>query len=253
MVTDIIKDTYTYTDDWDIDKVKPEESIERYNYSRKRFLFYPWGVFCTAYARRNLWAGILEFGDDYIYSDTDSIKCLNIDKHMDYVNKYNEQTQLILKKMCKHYNIDYESELLPKTVKGEVKPLGVFDWETKYAPYDYFKTLGAKRYMVFQDGELSITVSGINKKTAIPYLLKEYTIEECFEVFNFGLEIPASVTGKLTHYYLDKTYEGDITDCQGVKYHYKTLSGIYLEPAEYSFDPMSAYISYLKGYFSQKW
>ena len=92
MVTDIIKDTYTYTDDWDIDKVKPAEAIERYNYSRKRFLFYPWGVFCTAYARRNLWAGILEFGDDYIYSDTDSIKCLNIDKHMDYVNKYNEQT-----------------------------------------------------------------------------------------------------------------------------------------------------------------
>ena len=249
MVTDIIKDTYVYEDDWNIEHADPEKDLERYNNSRKRFLFYPWGVFCTAYARRNLWAGILEFGEDYVYADTDSIKCRNILDHQEYVESYNELTQTKLKKMCAHYHINYEEELLPKTIKGEVKPLGVFDWETKDAPYDYFKTLGAKRYMVFQDGQLSITVSGINKKVAVPYLLKQYSIDECFEAFNFGLEIPACATGKLTHYYLDSPHEGTITDIDGIEYNYRTLSGIYLEPAEYSFDLATEYINYLKGYF----
>ena len=102
--------------------------------------------------------------------------------------------------------------------------------------------------MVYQNGELSLTVSGVNKKVAIPYLLDKYTIEECFEAFDFGLNIPAVATGKLTHYYIDKTYEGDITDYTGTTCHYKALSGVYLEPAEYSFDMAQEYIDYLKGY-----
>lgn len=248
MVTDIVKDTITYEDDWDIEKADPEKMIQTYNNSRKRFLFYPWGVFCTAYSRRNLWAGILHFDKDYVYSDTDSIKCRHIEKHMDFINSYNKLCEIKLRKMCAFYGLDYEAELLPKTIKGEIKPLGVFDWETKEHKYDYFKTLGAKRYMVYQNGELSLTVSGVNKIEAIPYLLDKYTIDQCFEAFNFGLEIPSYATGKLTHYYIDKAYEGTITDYNGVKYNYNAESGVYLEPAEYSFDMVAEYIDYLKGY-----
>lgn len=255
MVTDIVKDEIVYhdIDEWGIEKANAEKLIESYNNSRKRFLFYPWGVFCTAYSRANLWAGILHFGDfnsrnDYVYSDTDSIKCRHIEEHFDYINAYNALCEKKLRKMCNFYGLDYEAELLPKTIEGEAKPLGVFDWETKDNKYEYFKTLGAKRYMVYQGGELSITVSGVNKKTAIPYLLDKYTIDECFEAFNFGLEIPAFATGKLTHYYLDNHYTGEITDYQGVKYTYDELSAIYLEPAEYSFDIAAEYIDYLKGY-----
>ena len=248
MVTSIVRDEIIYNDDlseWNTKEADAEKLIQAYNNSRKRFLFFPWGIFVTALARRNLWTGILHFGDDYIYADTDSIKCLHLKKHLDFVNSYNALCEQKLRKMCEYYGLVYEDELLPKTIKGEVKPIGVFDHD---GHYDIFKTLGAKRYMVCEDGKLSLTVSGVNKNVAVPYLTDLYSIEECFDAFNFGLEIPPIASGKLTHYYIDDEHEGYITDYEGVRCKYKTLSGIYLEPAEYSFDMASEYLDYLKGY-----
>lgn len=255
LVMDIIKDQNKYTNDneWFIEAANAEKELKRYNNSRRRFNYFAWGIFCTSYARKNLWGGIIEFGnkEHYLYSDTDSIKCLHIEEHFDYIRKYNQSCETKLKAMCKYHGIDY-SQLLPKTIKGEVKPLGVWDWETKDNPYQMFRTLGAKRYMVLQGNKLSITVSGVNKKTAVPYLLEEHTPEECFDLFNEGLIIPAEHTGKLTHYYIDKRYKGTVTDYQGVKYKYDEQTAIYLEGAEYNFDISAEYINFLKGYFYTK-
>lgn len=249
MVTDIIRDDIVYENgEWSTEAADPEKLINKYNKSRRRFLFYAWGVACTAYARRNIWSGILEFKEDYCYSDTDSIKCINLQDHQKYINAYNQLCERKLKTMCKHYGIDY-SELLPKTIKGVVKPLGVYDHD---GHYEKFKTLGAKRYMVLEDGKLSITVSGVNKKLAVPYLLDNNSIDDCFDVFNEGLIIPPDQTGKLTHCYIDKEYSGTVKDYQGVEYNYTALSGIYLEGAEYNFDISMEYINFLKGYFFTK-
>ena len=50
--------------------------------------------------------------------------------------------------------------------------IGVWDIEEGYKK---FKTVGAKRYIYEnQDGSLGLTVSGLNKKFAIPYLLWKY-------------------------------------------------------------------------------
>ena len=251
MVTDIVRDTIVYADDWSVEPADPKKLIDTYNKSRKRFLFYPWGVWCTAYARKNLWTGIVEFKEDYIYSDTDSIKCKNIEKHRDYIEKYNRMCERKLKHLCDHYKLSY-SQLLPKTIKGVEKPLGVWDWETKGNIYKKFKTLGAKRYMVYQGDDLSLTVSGVNKKFAIPYLKDQYSIDDCFEAFNEGLIIPEQYTGKLTHYYIDKEYKGTITDYKGVSYDYDEKSGIFLEPAAYCFDISLEYIEFLKGFYYTK-
>ena len=259
MVTDIVRDMIIYDNDigWKPDEKneqqkqeKSQKELEKYNKSRRRFNYFAWGIFCTAYSRKNLWTGVIEFGskNDYIYSDTDSVKCKNLNNHQQYIDKYNAMCEKKLQLMCKHYNIDY-SELLPKTIKGEVKPLGVWDYD---GHYDYFKTLGAKRYMVSCGDKLSITVSGVNKKVAVPYLLEHNTIKECFNLFSESLVIPAEYTGKLTHYYIDDDYHGVVTDYQGVKYKYHALSGVYLEPASYNFDISIEYLEFLKGYFYTK-
>ena len=64
--------------------------------------------------------------------------------------------------------------------------------------------------------------------------------------------MPEDATGKLTHYYIDKPYEGDITDYQGKHYHYYAPSGVYLEKATYCFDISNDYINFLKGVFYTK-
>ena len=71
-VTDIVKDNAIYddADNWDFEKVNIDEEIEKYNGSKNRFLYYAWGIWVTAYARRNLWTGILAVGEDYIFKNS---------------------------------------------------------------------------------------------------------------------------------------------------------------------------------------
>lgn len=245
-VTDIVRDEIIYSDEWDTEKADVESDIEHYNKSRNRFLFYPWGVWVTAYARRNLWGGILAFGDDYIYSDTDSIKCLNIEKHFNYINEYNNTVKRKLQVAANYHKIDFEL-FQPKTIKGIKKLIGVWDWETEKEKYTRFKTLGAKRYMIEQDGKINITVAGVNKKTAVPYLVKTYG-NKIFDAFTNDLTIPKEYTGKMTHTYIDERRTGTLTDYLGNTNTFDEYSSVHLENAEYSLSLSQAYIDFLKGY-----
>lgn len=231
-----------------------EELLEKYNNSRNRFLFYPWGIFVTSYARRNLFTGIKSVGDDYIYSDTDSIKFTNPDKHKTYFDSYNKLVTKKLEKAMAYHGFSIE-RTRPKTKEGKEKPLGVWDFE---GVYKRFKTLGAKRYMVGEDNALkvngvnypvSLTVSGVNKKTAIPYLwdLTGGNIEKIFELFNEGLEIPPSKSGKNLHTYIDGEIEGQLVDYLGNKAPYKELCCIHLEPTGYDLSIASLYKKYITG------
>lgn len=243
-VTDICRDSVIYNEgEWINKPVDIEQAIDHNNKSKKRFLFFAWGVWVTAYARRNLFTGIYEFGNDYIYSDTDSVKAINIEAHQEYINNYNNKMIYKLERALKYHGIPPEA-IRPKTIKGVEKILGVWDFE---GVYTRFKTLGAKRYMTEKNGELSITVSGVNKTDAVPYLINKYSQENAFEAFTDNLLIPAEFTGKMTHTYLDHDMQGMITDYQGKTLNYYEHSGVHLEGAEYSLSLASAYINYLKG------
>ena len=244
-VTDIVRDKIIYEENWSEAPANPGEDIPKYNTNNKRFLFYPWGVWVTAYARRNLWTGILECKGDYVYSDTDSIKIRNAPDHREYFEKYNNRIMAQLEKMCEWYHID-KALLRPRTIKGVEKPIGVWDDDGRYQK---FKTLGAKRYMVVdENGELNITVSGVNKKTAVPYLLKKYGIDGAFKAFNSSLYIPKGVTGKLIHTYADDPCDGIMVDYQGVAGEYHELSFIHLSEADYSLSLAQDFVDYFAGY-----
>ena len=249
-VTDIVRDEIIYEDDWNVELANSKEQIEKYNKSKTRFLYYPWGVWITAYARRNLWLGIMTMKEDYIYSDTDSIKFKNYDKYIPFIERYNSNVLKKLKRMCEYYQIDF-NKLSPKTKDGVVKPIGV--WELD-GVYSRFKTLGAKRYLVeYENGEMEMTVAGLSKSNGIKYLKqisKDNT--EVFESFNDEMYIPADYTGKMTHTYIDTIHEFSIIDYRGIEADVTVESSVHLEKADFTLSISRQYIEFInnlmKGY-----
>ena len=243
-VTDICRTEIDYSNDsWGKIPPSPEEDLDKYNKKRNRFLCYQWGVWVTAYAQRNLFTAIYELQEDYIYSDTDSVKFVNYEKHKQYFEEYNTRVSIKLKRAMEHHGFDYH-RVTPKTNKGIEKLLGAWDYEQTYRK---FKTLGAKRYMVQEEsGKYNLTVSGVNKKTAIPYLLDKYG-EQIMEEFRDGLVIPPQYTGKNIHTYIDEETNGMITDYMGKTIGYHELSSVHLEESGYELSLSREFIDYLLG------
>lgn len=246
-VTDVCRQEVTFsTEDgaWDESKsdIDYEADLKKYNESKQRFLAYQWGIWVTAHARRRLWEGILGISDlksgtsDYCYSDTDSLKVLNYERHKGWFEENNRLAVAKLRRMCEHYGIPFEM-VSPKTIKGEEKTVGL--WEFEYVCD--FKTLGAKRYMVNRDGKYNITVSGLNKSKTMAYIWTQ--TDEPFDFFREGMYIPATYekddeilegTGKNTHTYIDEPRKGTVTDYLGKPYDYEIDTCIHMEEADYT-------------------
>lgn len=227
------------------------QQIDRYNKNPYRFLFYPWGVWVTAYSRANLFSGIRACGKDYIYSDTDSIKILNPEKHMGYIEAYNADITERLRAACEYHGIDFELTR-PKSIDGKEHPLGVWDFE---GVYDEFMTLGAKRYMWRKGDYYNITVAGVNKNSGRDYIVqkaKELKVSP-FELFNENLVVPREYSGRMVLTYLDDPIEGEIKDYLGNPYHYEELSAIHMEPTEYSFDQLESFLKFLTTIREEQW
>lgn len=204
MVTAILQSDVTYNesaelgiDKWNVDVLTAEkvnahlDKLRNFSPREKRyFLSYSWGIYVCAYARRNIWKIIARYDPDVIYTDTDSNFFYG---HKD-VSWYNEEITEKLKRACNDLNIPFE-KCCPKTPKGVVKQLGIFDKEHDCSE---FLTLGAKRYCYrdAQTGKLELTVSGINKSAV--HILKNdiYNFKDglCFDK-DFG-----SVHKQLTTY-----------------------------------------------------
>lgn len=113
----------------------------KYKYKKhmkRNFLF---GVFITAYARRNLINAILEnCPETFVYCDTDSIKFIGENIFKD------------------------TNKTLPEFMSDtpELSTLGRFDYE---GTYDEFKTLGAKKYCYKKNENYFVVVAGLPKNT----------------------------------------------------------------------------------------
>ena len=162
-VTNILNTEIEYHDGEYTEKKMTEEemqeALDKYYKNHRSFLNYSWGVFVTAYARRELEDGLNIAGLDTIYCDTDSVKFIgNHDKEFE---AYNER----LNKECEEKGIRNYTE-----VNGKRYYMGIFD---KEKGYDEFITLGAKKYAFLQNGKLGITVSGLSKKKGAEELEKK--------------------------------------------------------------------------------
>lgn len=240
-VTSIVHDNFTFNNsEWITTESNIDSELEIYNKDKNRFLFYQWGVWCTAYARNNLYTGIKECKSDYIYSDTDSIKILNAERHKEYFERYNKWILKKLETALNYHGLPLDS-MKPKTIKGIEKPLGVWDFDGFYKE---FKTLGAKRYIVNHDDNILITVCGLSKKSGKEYIAKQ---TNPFEFFNSGMYVDSEHTGKMTHTYIDCEIEGVITDYLGNDAYYNEKSFIHLEKTDYLLSLTKMYIDYYRG------
>lgn len=260
-VTDICRDELEYLPSmeevgesdggWISSPCDYEKELNKYNKNPRRFLAYQWGVWVTAYARRNLFSAIKELKRDYVYSDTDSVKFINGEKHQDFFRQYNDIIKRKCLKASRYQNLPIEL-FSPSTKDGKVKTIGLFEYE---GTYDAFKTLGAKRYMIklnsgYHYGDevipYSLTVSGLSKTEAIPYLYHKYG-DGIMDEFTDGMYIPPDNTGKNTHTYLDFEQTGMVTDYLGTEGSYHELSSIHLEACEYELSMTREFLDFLMG------
>lgn len=251
MVEAVIKEGLEYKNgEWTEIEINAEEAITEYNKSSKRFLYYAWGCWVTAYARRALLHVVAKLGDAHIYGDTDSSKCK--EGHEAVFLEYNRYISKQLYHICDYYGID-RKRLAPATVDGIKKPLGVFEHE---ADYKAFKTLGAKRYMYTdKDDKLHTVISGVDKKLGPSWFTATAAKlgTTPFVLFDDDLIIPYEGCGRLTHTYIDTPASGYIIDYRGKRGCYDSRSSSHLSNGHYTLSLLDSYIDYIhdlqEGYY----
>lgn len=246
MVTNPLNDEIIFEDEkWDKEKPTISIALKKAYGNINQFLCYQWGVWITAWARHELLKGIREINEDVIYCDTDSIKFVNLQKHENYIIEHNKYMIDLLQKSLIFHSIDIDA-INPKDRNGKPHTLGVWTYE---GMYDYFKTLGAKRYMTQTNGKIKITISGLSNETEEEEKNPtRYIIDNGgFDYFNDEMTIPASHSMRLTHTYVDdKPYAITINDYTKTPARVSEYRYIHLEATPYSIG-MNDFIEFLVG------
>ena len=192
---DPVQLSYIYDNgDFVLEDKDPEKVYNKY--TAKAFLSYAWGVWTTAHARKHLYLGIrcvYDNGGYVYYWDTDSVK------HSPgrYFDDYNKN----------RIDENIESEGYADDPAGKRHYLGVYEYEGQY---EEFKTLGAKKYVYRENGELHITIAGVNKNLGADELEENGGLEAFTEGFVFDKAGGTKIKYHNCHFDYD-TPEGKIT------------------------------------------
>lgn len=230
-VTNTIRDEVTYNNDtgWsERELTNTEILLKLQDEKSKGFLSFAYGVWVTAYARRNLIENILKLDEYLIYADTDSLK-LREGYNKKIILDYNKNVEKKLKLISQKNNIDYNL-YKPKDIKGHEHLIGLFEKEGKEEnsyTYKEFITQGAKKYAYKDfDNTIHITVSGVPKQGA-------KALKGDLENFKDDLVFEFEDTGKNLLIYNDYQSITEITDYQGNTEIRDDLTGSCIIPTTY--------------------
>lgn len=237
MVTKNITDTIEFEED----RWKKELLDEKNFYTKiasekkklsKTFGAFQFGVWVTAYARRNLWQGILALDYNVAYCDTDSIKFIDCDSN--FFNEYNKRIEERENERADMLGIPRD-KFCPLDKNGIPHRLGIFDDDGQYKK---FKTLGAKKYCyVDNDDKLHMTVSGV-RKSAVSQL-------QGIEDFKDGIVFDVEHAQKLIMTYVDDMPPIVWNKGQYDEFHSNYKYGICAQPTTYSLGVTDDYESIL--------
>lgn len=162
-VTDMLHSTFNFNEENGEYEEEENTDLESFYTNRNNFLSYQWGVFVTAYARRNLQRAIDIVGLDTIYVDTDSVK---------FVGNHDVDFEKINNSIIEHNKNLHNKHYV--TINDKIMYLGLFE---KEPGYDKFITMGAKKYAFEKNGKIGVTVSGLNKKLGANELVEKGGLE----------------------------------------------------------------------------
>ena len=237
MVTKNITDTIEFEEDrWKKELLNENNFYTKIASEKKKlsktFGAFQFGVWVTAYARRNLWKGILALDYNVVYCDTDSIKYIDCDT--DFFERYNKEIERRENMRADMLGIPKDS-FCPKDKNGIPHRLGIFDDDGRYKK---FKTLGAKKYCyVDNDDKLHMTVSGV-RKSAVSQL---HDIED----FKDGTVFDVEHAQKLIMTYVDDMPPIVWNKGQYDEFHSNYQHGICAQPTTYSLGISDDYESIL--------
>lgn len=224
-----------YQDDPDAYNNLLSEMLSNKLDSKNQFLCYQWSHLMTSYARQNLFRAIEASGINHVYSDTDSEKFIKNQKTLDFIKEYNKEIDELMNACFEYHGIDKDrhKSYYIKDGKKIEKCLGYFEIENKGECYKKFVTTGAKRYLTqTSDGELHLTVAGLNKKS-IDYMQEKYGDKLFDEFANGNIKIDREHTGKLIATYIDFSTKGEVVDYKGEHARFCELSSVHLEKNEF--------------------
>lgn len=212
--------------------IEPEELYKKYTNKWGTILPYQWGVWCTAYAFKNLFmlGDCIGDGGQWLYSDTDS--CYGYGWDSDKIDAYNNNIRAKLK--ARGYD--------PIVINGKEYIPGIAELDGEYTQ---FKCVGAKRYVCRNlDGSLKVTVAGVPKKTPDGKNAGDLCLENNIDNFTPGFIFSGEVTGKLQHTYIfnENIYINDYGDEVG--------DSIDLSSCDYELD--KAYIDNFDDLFTEE-
>lgn len=204
----------------------------------KALLLPQWGVWVSAYARRNLVKTMGKLKNDFVYGDTDSAKVINLIANSYIFEEYNNKMKKLNATM---WVDDFDRNLFKK--------LGMFEFEGKIYK---FKELGCKRYLTTQiiyDKETKLykvkhktTVAGMKKDSLLNYCNDKDL--DIYEAFNPYLAIPTDKSEKLTTSFKDEPFETYLTDYLGETVGIKEGSCCTLVGIPFKFKDMTTYMNF---------
>ena len=207
-----------------------KKEYQKYINRKTSVLPYVIGVYCTAFAFKNLFAlskcvkryykndgsGKLAFPPHWYYSDTDS--AYSDDWDYNKIWQYNNSCKEKLK--ANGYG--------PVIVNGKEVWLGIAEHKPDEDTYSEFKVLGSKRYAGrhYPNGEISITVAGVPKKPGAKCL------KDDLNNFKKDFIFRGEDTGKLGHFYI-------LNDIHIDQWGNEVADSIDLKPCDYQLDQVN--------------
>lgn len=147
-----------------------------------------WGIWLISIGRRSITSVARHLGDDWLYTDTDSVFYKNPSMYEDYFTELNNQVQIKLNKILK----------IVDNVEIPNNKLGTFKLDKIC---NKIKFAGLKRYCYqTTKNEIKVTVAGIESNNLLNYL---NTLSNPLNDFYKGLIVPANYSGLYTAYKLD--------------------------------------------------